>query len=226
MRRSVILFVAAGLSLGCLAATYYVKPDGSDSAAGTSWETAFATPTKGFSKIHNNGKADTLIIAQGHYLLPDACACNGGSNGDEVRGETGNPDDVILDGQGVREVMRLAGNILVHGLTITNGNNNGRSNCASGVRVGSSTSAGSTLSVVSNCVVAGCYNSYTNNHSLIGGAAFVFSDGLLVDSVVRGNEAVWRGAGVTLVGLDAEARGCVIEQNISTNDGAAGVWGS
>ncbi len=226
MKRMTILFVAAGLSLGCLAATYYVKPDGNDSAAGTSWETAFATPTKGFSKIHNNGKADTLIIAQGHYLLPDACACNGGSNGDEVRGETGNPADVILDGQGVREVMRLAGNILVHGLTITNGNNNGRSNCASGVRVGASTSAGSTLSVVSNCVITGCYNSYTNGHSLIGGAAFVFSDGLLVNSVVRGNEAVWRGAGVTLVGLDAEARGCVIEQNISTNDGAAGVWGS
>ena len=135
MRRLSILCVAAGLSLGCLAATYYVKPDGSDSAAGTSWETAFATPTKGFSKIHNNGKADTLIIAQGHYLLPDACACNGGSNGDEVRGETGNPEDVILDGQGAHEVMRLAGDILVHGLTITNGTNNGRSNYASGVRI-------------------------------------------------------------------------------------------
>ena len=226
MKRMTMLFVAAGLSLGCLAATYYVKPDGNDSAAGTSWETALKTVNKGFSKIHNNNVKDKLIIGRGHYLLSDACACAGGNSGDEVRGETGNPDDVILDGQGKYEVIRLSGSVLVHGLTITNGNNNGRSNCASGVRVGSSTSAGSTLSVVSNCVIAGCYNSYTNGHSLIGGAAFVFSDGLLVNSVVRGNEAVWRGAGVTLVGLDAEARGCVIEQNISTNDGAAGVWGS
>ena len=226
MKRMTILFVAAGLSLGCLAATYYVKPDGNDSAAGTSWETALKTVNKGFSKIHNNNVKDKLIIGRGHYLLSDACACAGGNSGDEVRGETGNPDDVILDGQGKYEVIRLSGSVLVHSLTITNGNNNGRSNCASGVRVGSSTSAGSTLSVVSNCVIAGCYNSYTNGHSLIGGAAFVFSDGLLVNSVVRGNEAVWRGAGVTLVGLDAEARGCVIEQNISTNDGAAGVWGS
>ena len=226
MGKMSVLCVAGALSLGCLAATYYVKPDGSDSAAGTSWETALKTVNKGFSKIHNNNVKDTLIIAQGHYLLSDACACAGGNSGDEVRGETGNPDDVILDGQGKYEVIRLSGSVLVHGLTITNGNNNGRSNCASGVRVGASTSAGSTLSVVSNCVITGCYNSYTNGHSLIGGAAFVFSDGLLVNSVVRGNEAVWRGAGVTLVGLDAEARGCVIEQNISTNDGAAGVWGS
>ena len=43
MKRMTILFVAAGLSLGCLAATYYVKPDGNDSAAGTSWETALKT---------------------------------------------------------------------------------------------------------------------------------------------------------------------------------------
>ncbi|MBR0505763.1 MAG: DUF5123 domain-containing protein [Kiritimatiellae bacterium] len=226
MKRMTILFVAAGLSLGCRAATYYVKPDGNDSAAGTSWETALKTPTKGFAKIHNNGVKDTLIIAPGHYLLSDACACNGQTTGDEVRGETGNPEDVILDGQGAREVMRLAGDILVHGLTITNGTNSGRTQYASGVRIGSSSSAGSTVSVVSNCVIAGCYNAYTNGHSHLGGAAFVFSDGRLVNSVVRGNEAVWRGAGVTLIGLAAEARGCVIEQNISTNDGAAGVWGS
>ena len=225
-KRAIVGCVAGALSLGGLAATYYVKPDGSDSAAGTSWETALKTPTKGFAKIHNNGVKDTLIIAQGHYLLSDACACNGQTTGDEVRGETGNPEDVILDGQGAHEVMRLAGDILVHGLTITNGTNNGRSNYASGVRIGSSNSAGSTVSVVSNCVIAGCYNAYTNGHGRLGGAAFVFSDGRLVNSVVRGNEAVWRGAGVTLIGLAAEARGCVIEQNISTNDGAAGVWGS
>ena len=136
MKRMTILFVAAGLSLGCLAATYYVKPDGNDSAAGTSWATALKTVNKGFSKIHNNNVKDKLIIGRGHYLLSDACACAGGNSGDEVRGETGNPDDVILDGQGKYEVIRLSGSVLVHSLTITNGNNNGRSNCASGVRVG------------------------------------------------------------------------------------------
>ena len=215
----VLLPLAAG------ATTYYVKPDGSDSANGKSWDKAFATPTKGFAMIHNNNSKDTLIIRAGHYLLADACASNGQTYGDEVYGETGNPEDVILDGQGQIEVMRLAGDILVHGLTITNGTNKGRTNYASGVRIGSSTKAGSTVSVVSNCVIAGCYNAYTNGHDKAGGAAVVYSDGLLIDSVVRGNEAVWRGAGVTFFGPAAEARRCVIEQNISTNDGAAGVWG-
>ena len=225
MKRMTILFVAAGLSLGCLATTYYVTPDGSDSNDGKSWEKAFKTVNKGFSKIHNNNVKDTLIIAQGHYLLSDACACAGGNSGDEVRGETGNPDDVILDGQGQYEVIRLSGSVLVHSLTITNGTNRGRNNYASGVRVGSNLSAGSTLSIVSNCVITGCYNAYTNGHKMAGGAAVVYGDGLLINSVVRGNEAVWRGAGVTLFGPDSEVRRCVIEQNISTNDGAAGVWG-
>ena len=35
------------------AATYYVKPDGNDSANGTSWVTALKTPQTGFNKVHN-----------------------------------------------------------------------------------------------------------------------------------------------------------------------------
>ena len=80
-----MMCVAGALSLGCLATTCYVKPDGSDSATGTSWATAFKTPNKGFSKIHNNSVKDTLIIRQGHYLLSDACACAGGNSGEARR---------------------------------------------------------------------------------------------------------------------------------------------
>jgi len=221
----VLVALLAVLPFVGTATTYYVKPDGSDSANGKSWDTAFATPTKGFTKIHNNNTKDTLIIRAGHYLLADACASNGQTYGDEVYGETGNPEDVILDGQGQIEVMRLAGDILVHGLTITNGCNSGRTFYASGVRIGSNIAASSSQSIVSNCVITGCYNAYTNGHVQAGGAAVVYGDGLLIDSVVRGNDAAWRGAGVTFFGPDAEARRCVIEQNISTNDGAAGVWG-
>ena len=207
------------------ATTYYVKPDGNDTANGTSWDTAFRTPNKGFAKAHNNDTQDTVIIAAGHYLLSDACACAGKTMHDVICGATGDPDDVILDGKGSFELVRLSGDVLVHSLTISNGCNSGRTYFASGVRIGSNIAAGSTQSVVSNCVIAGCYNAYTNGHDKAGGAAVVYGDGLLVDSVVRGNEAAWRGAGVTLFGPDAEARRCVIERNISTNDGAAGVWG-
>lgn len=218
--------VLAACSCGVGATTYYVSTTGSDSNAGTSWDTAFATPWKGFRAIHNNNRKDTLIIGAGHYLLTDACACQANEVGDEIRGETGDPADVILDAQGDFEVMRLSGNALVHGLTISNGCNYGRSCYASGVRVGSDASgSATTVSIVSNCVISGCYNAFTNGHKYVGSAAYVYADGLLVDCTVRGNEAAWRGAGVALVGDKAEARGCVIEQNISTNDGIAGVWG-
>ena len=207
------------------ATTYYVKPDGNDSNNGKSWDTAFKTPNKGFSKAHNNDTQDTVIIAAGHYLLSDPCACAGKTMHDVTCGATGNPDDVILDGKGSFELVRLSGDVLVHSLTISNGCNSGRTYFASGVRVGSNLAAGSSQSIVSNCVITGCYNAYTNGHVQAGGAAVVYGDGLLIDSVVRGNEAAWRGAGVTLFGPDAEVRRCVIERNISTNDGAAGVWG-
>ena len=86
MSDKLAIALVAILPFACVAATYYVKPDGNDSAAGTSWETALKTVNKGFSKIHNNNVKDKLIIGRGHYLLSDACACAGGNSGDEVRG--------------------------------------------------------------------------------------------------------------------------------------------
>ena len=95
---SVLAVLLAILPFAGGAATYYVKPDGSDSNNGKSWDTAFATPNKGFSKIHKNDIADKLIIRTGHYLLSEACALQAQACGDEVCSETGNPADVILDG--------------------------------------------------------------------------------------------------------------------------------
>ena len=62
-----MLCVAGALSLGCLATTYYVKPDGSDSAAGTSWEKAFKTPNKGFDMVHSKSANHEVVIAAGTY---------------------------------------------------------------------------------------------------------------------------------------------------------------
>ena len=48
------LFFAVVFMVGVVqAATYYVKPDGNDSANGTSWVTALKTPQTGFNKVHN-----------------------------------------------------------------------------------------------------------------------------------------------------------------------------
>ena len=66
---------------------------------------------------------------------------------------------MIIDAQGLCPVMRLANSILVHTLTVTNGASgtlNDTAKNASGIRVGSADSTGSTI--VSNCVVSACDN--------------------------------------------------------------------
>ena len=47
MKKQLMMTGVAGMmSLGCFATTYYLKPDGDDSAAGTSEATAFKTINK------------------------------------------------------------------------------------------------------------------------------------------------------------------------------------
>ena len=199
--------------------TYYVSPGGSDTNDGTSWETAFATPAKGFSAVNGKNRNDELLIAPGIYELADAIGCNGGN--DEytlvfVHGTTDNPEDVVLRSPGDREVLRLAKNITVANMTFENGTNFKRYTAkgAAGVRVGGNSNLG-TLSVVSNCVIRNCRNEYGNGN--YGSPVVVWDDGLLVDCVVSNNTAIWRGCGVMLAGPNAKALRCVITGNDATS---------
>ena len=212
-------------ALTASATTYYVKPaaeGGSDSAAGTSWDTAFATPAKGFNMVNNKNTAGLeLVIAPGTYQLSDAIGCTGGyseSHRVVVRGETDNPADVVLRSPGDREVLRLAADITIANLTLENGSNNG-SKDFSGVRIGTG-GAEARLSVVSNCVIRGCRNTYTGKPQ--GAAAYVNRDGLLVDCVVSNNTALYLGSAVALVGADAKALRCLVTGNAATNAAASG----
>ena len=205
------------------ATTYYVKPaneGGSDSNDGKSWETAFATPTKGFSAVNNKNSAGLeLVIGRGEYDLSAAIGCTGGYDNESrrvvIRGETGNPADVVLRGPGNQEVLRLATRITVASLTLENGSNNG-SKDFSGVRVG--TASGDNVVIVSNCVIRGCSNTYSaSSGNYKGAAAYVYSNGLLVDCVVSNNTALYRGAAVALDGVNATALRCTIAGNVATN---------
>ena len=204
------------------ATTYYVKPDGNDSAAGTSWETALKSPQTGFSKVHNKDTANLeLVIASGVYNLTDACACAGGTseaNRVIIRGETGKPGDVVLKGNGKFEIVRLSNNVTMSGLTMANGSNSNRTHRAAGVRIGAGTA--DRLCIVSNCVVTGCHNAYTNKTmngdvEICGGPVYIYKEGLLVDSVVSNNTARYRGCGVTMDGTNARALRCRIEGNVA-----------
>ena len=236
--RSAVLLGALVLGLAPALAsakntTYYVKPDGNDSAAGTSWDTAFATPAKGFSMINTGSNqtdhwGNTILIAPGTYQLTDAIGCSGGYAESQRTSFIGtriednspaDPEEVVLRGVGDREVLRLAYSVTVANLTIENGQN--RSSCkAAGVRIGSQATASTTLSIVSNCIVRSCNNTFGN--SVYGGPVVVYSDGLLVDSVVSNNTAVWRGSGVTLAGPDAKAVRSLITGNDATSSDASG----
>lgn len=229
--RSAVLLGALLLGLAPFVAgatTYYVKPaseGGSDSAAGTSWDTAFATPKKGFDLVNNKNTAGLeLVIAPGTYQLADAIGCTGGygeSHRVVVRGETDNPADVVLRSPGDREVLRLAADITIANLTLENGSNNGAKEF-SGVRIGTGGSEGR-LSVVSNCVIRGCRNTYAaSSGKPQGAAAYVQRDGLLVDCVVSNNTALYLGSAVALVGADAKTLRCLVTGNAATNAAASG----
>ena len=214
MKSARILFAAlAATALAALPAaakTYYVSTTGTSTAAGT--EADPLDIATGFVRAGNS--ANEIVILPGTYALTQPVAANGA--GCVVRGSTGNPADVVLDAQGQFHVMRIAGNILVHSLTVANGvtnsyNGGTSSDGAAGIRLGSSKQ--STRSVVSNCVVRGCYNSSSASQAC--GAVVMFKNSLLVDSWITNNTAYYVCAGVNVGQADADAtiRGCVIADN-------------
>lgn len=222
MKSARILFAAlAATALAALPAaakTYYVSINGSSTANGT--EDDPLDIATGFGKAGNS--ANEIVISPGTYALKQPVAANGA--GSVVRGSTGNPDDVVLDAQGQFHVMRIAGNILVHSLTVANGvtnsyNGGTSSSGAAGIRLGSNTQ--STRSIVSNCVVRGCYNSSSKSQAC--GAVVMFKNSLLVDSWITNNTASYVCAGVNVGQADADAtiRGCVIADN-APNAGNSG----
>jgi len=236
------LAVATCAALDAGATTYYVKPDGNDSADGLSWATALKTADAGRNKINVAPKNHELVFAKGTYAIPSGgfgLYGGGGGNRSIIRGATEDPADVVLDGQGLSEVMRLSANVTVANLTIANGTNSGRSNYASGIRIGDAEPANQNyLAIVSNCIIRSCANVYTNGYKIngkdaYGAAAYVYGNGLLVDCVVSNNSAIHRGSAVALdnsvtggsssTGAGAKALRCTICDNVGTNTADSGV---
>lgn len=109
--------MVVAFSLAANATTYYVSPSGDDSAAGTSEETALLTPQKGISKASSG---DTVMLLPGTYPLTERLSI--GASDFTLMGSTGNPRDVVLDGQSKHVGMEIpnADGITVSSLTISN----------------------------------------------------------------------------------------------------------
>lgn len=217
------------------ATVYYASPDGT----GTGESAAVpCSIVNGFTKL--NGNAHTLVLAKGRYLLSGPLALSAVQSSTEqtvVMGETGNPADVILDAQGASEVMRINYSCLVTGLTMLNGSNSSFNNMtkyknsAGGIRISYD---GNTFgpSVVSNCVITCCTNTFTYGHkydnssgplsgkTAYGSIVYVMDNGLLVDSIVTNNCAPNYYCGAVLVSSNATVRCCTIAGNNAVNGGA------
>jgi len=227
-----MLLLAASCCLSAMAATtYYVSQGGDDSKDGTSWDTAFATPEKGFATVNSN-KGSSLVIDTGDYALSNAIGCTGGnsvSTRSYVTSRTGNPEDVVLYSDGTFECLRLAGYIQVSGITFSNGVN--KAGCvAGGIRFAASNSVDNNVDptqIISNCVVTCCRNVLGADTN--GAAVVMYNYGLMVNSVVRNNTAVSAGGGVLMVdqnnisgqpGPGPVLKGCRIEGNSAESFGA------
>ena len=103
-------------------ATVYVSPTGDDAAAGTE-----AAPKKTIQAVLNSWSRGTeLVLLPGVYHLQEnkvagetgALHLNGEGT---IRGATGNPEDVVIDGDATTECIRLAGKMTVRDMTFQNG---------------------------------------------------------------------------------------------------------
>ncbi|MCQ2391827.1 MAG: hypothetical protein MJ240_10420 [Kiritimatiellae bacterium] len=145
------LFLMAGTARA--ATTWHVGgPAASDDNDGTG-AAPFATIQKG---IDSAGKNDTVLIAAGTYLIDESVSFNGKSI--ELKGATGNPADVVIDGQGKCPcLVNLAyedtlPQVIVSSLTVSNGFSSTSDKIAGGI-------TSHNMALVTNCVVRDCHHS-------------------------------------------------------------------
>ncbi|HOF62643.1 MAG TPA: hypothetical protein PLM82_13805 [Candidatus Latescibacteria bacterium] len=202
----------------CFATTYYVSMTGDDTNPGTSWDQAFRTVEKGVEQIHKKTTiVDELVIGAGHYSVTNLLLCQGNysQTPDIVRGETGNPEDVVIEQDaGTKTIINLADRVIVHSLTFSNGYAATSAHPAGGIRIGSVNTPYST--VVSNCIITGCAAA----SGTLGAGAYLNGGGLLTHSVVRNCSSGNESAAICLTG-NARVHACTIENNTSTGYYAA-----
>ena len=214
MVRSLLLTIAAGaMSLECLATTYYLKPDGDDSASGTSESAAFKTINKAVSQVHAQDSKDELVILPGKYATTGTLSMAGQytstlANADIIRSSTGNPADVVIYGDGTFNLLNLARCVMIEGVTFSNGVAT-TTGIGGGVRVGSSTETTCPI-VLTNCVITCCRATCTGKAA---GGAYVFGSGKMIDCVVENCSAI-NGDGAAGVFLNNSYGNATVERSV------------
>ena len=216
MKKRLIMTGMAGMvSLGCFATTYYLKPDGDDSAAGTSEATAFKTINKAVSKVHGQDSKDELVILPGKYAATGTLSMAGEytsnlADADVIRSSTRNPADVVIYGDGTFNLLNLARFVVVDGITFSNGVAT-VAGVGGGIRVGNSTVTYPT--VITNCVITCCKATCTGKAA---GGAYVHGGGKVMDCVIE-NCAATTGEGAAGVFLNNSSKAPTVEHTTIRN---------
>ena len=208
LRKSFLLLFAAFALLGADAANMYVRPDGNDKSAGTSWEAAKLTIKSALSAA---SVGDTVFVAQGTYKLTATISLADGKHifGSFKAGTHEQDIDLyptILDGSAFSkrliEASAFTNPTIVDGLVLQNGTN-------------SSSGAGASIkenTTLRNCIIRNCTAGTT------GGGVFMHSKSALSGCVIELCSAIKEGGGVYV------SSGCVVENCIIR--GCSGKYGA
>jgi hypothetical protein len=176
------------------ATTWYVATNGSDSAAGTNWATAFQTVSNG---VAHAGTVGTVYVSNGSYSVSVPIII---SNNITLRSVNGRDATTIYryltSGSNVLILTSTATNALVDGFTITNGNNGVWMNAG----------------VLQNCTIRNCSAAGMGQGGLYVGNATV-QDCLILDNQTR------QAGGAKLAGAQGVIRRCTFAGNYSSAGG-------
>ena len=174
-----VLFAIAGCStvFAAMANTVYVSAEYGNDETGTGTQ---ANPMKtiqaGIDKLID-GWPSTLWISNGVYKLdtPIVFDDRGGQNYCKVRSMSGNPADVVIDGQNSVRCIKCEGyETQFHGITVANGY------ATDGYAAGFYLPRNNY--VVSNCVVRNCH-SVSSSANVQGGGLFAAKNTTIVDTL-------------------------------------------
>ena len=150
IQRCLLVLFAATFGVVHAATTIYVDSGVADEGDGSSWETAKKTIQ---AAIDIAAKNDTILIAKGRYLISSPLTLTGSESVKSIAlyGATGNPEDVVVDAQGLCPCLVASGwnQIIVSSIAFENGCSTSDPNVAGGITA-------TDKSMITNCIVRSC----------------------------------------------------------------------
>ena len=166
----------------------YVSLTGGDIWPYTNWTTAATSINAAVNLANDYNEGDTVLIAAGHYVLTQTVTVVN----TRLRGFTGNPDDVLVDGNNTFRCFTLIhSNTLLADLTATNGHptiGTFYDLDGGGVLIPDTKAFPTALgggAVVSNCVIVNCKS------DRCGGGIMAYTNMTVLRSRIESNSNVW-----------------------------------